>query len=181
MMNVQNKWMRQLVGFWVLLISLLLGMSLSGLAVAADVGPHAVPVDQINAANTSWMLTSTVLVLMMTVPGLALFYAGMVRKKNVLATTLQSFVICAIATLVWVVVGYSLAFTSNNAFIGGLDRIFLDGMFFDNVKGMFSVSHVAPNIPEPLWVMFQLIFAVITPALITGAFAERMRFRAMAA
>lgn len=88
--------------------------------------------------------------------------------------------ICAIATLVWVVVGYSLAFTPNNAFIGGLDRIFLDGMFFDNVKGLVSVSHVAPSIPEPLWVMFQLTFAIITPALITGAFAERMRFRAMA-
>lgn len=180
MINMQNKWITWLMGYRFLLLGLFLGISGSGMALAAEVGPHAVPVDQINGANTSWMLTSTALVLLMTVPGLALFYAGMVRKKNVLATTLQSFVICAIATLVWVVVGYSLAFTPNNAFIGGLDRIFLDGMFFDNVKGLVSVSHVAPNIPEPLWVMFQLTFAIITPALITGAFAERMRFRAMA-
>lgn len=163
---------------WSVYIATILGLTLAT-SVNAVTGPHTVPVDQISNADTSWMLTSTALVLLMTIPGLALFYAGMVRKKNILGTTLQSFVICAIATLVWVIVGYSLAFTPGSSFIGSFERVFLNGLLFDNLSGQISVSHVAPKIPESLWIMFQLTFAIITPALITGAFAERMRFRSL--
>ena len=149
--------------------------------VCAETAPYITTVDKISAGDTAWMLTSTVLVLLMTIPGLALFYSGMVRKKNVLATTLQSFVICAMVTVVWVVIGYSLAFTpSVSPYIGSLSRLFLDGMTFDKVQNLVSVSHLAPTIPESVMVMFQLTFAIITPALITGAFAERMRFSALA-
>ena len=149
--------------------------------VCAETAPYITTVDKISAGDTAWMLTSTALVLLMTIPGLALFYSGMVRKKNVLATTLQSFVICAMVTVVWVVIGYSLAFTpSVSPYIGSLSRVFLDGMTFDKVQNLISVSHLAPTIPESVMVMFQLTFAIITPALITGAFAERMRFSALA-
>lgn len=147
----------------------------------APTAPFVTTADTINGGNTAWMLTSTALVLLMTIPGLALFYAGMVRKKNVLGTALQSFVICCIATIVWVVVGYSIAFTPGNGFMGGFDQFMLKGLLFDNVDGKLSVSHVAPSIPESVWIMFQLTFAIITPALITGAFAERMKFGAMVA
>src|SRR5690606_19614879 len=116
-----------------------------------------------------WMLTSTALVLMMTIPGLALFYAGMVRKKNILATAAQSFAITAVVTVAWAIIGYSLAFTNggdNNASIGGLDRVFLHGV----VPG---VAHsLAGSIPESVFMTFQMTFAIITPALITGAFAD---------
>jgi Amt family ammonium transporter len=142
-------------------------------------GPYITTVDKISDGNTAWMLTSTALVLLMTIPGIALFYAGMVRKKNILSTVLQSFVICCIATLVWVVAGYSLAFTPNNGFIGSLDYFMLKGLLFNTVDGQLSVSHIASSIPESVWIMFQLTFAIITPALIAGAFAERMRFSAM--
>jgi Amt family ammonium transporter len=125
------------------------------------------------------MLTSTALVLMMTIPALALFYGGMVRKKNVLATLMQSFAITCIASVLWVVVGYSLAFTPGNAVTGGLDRFFLRGMLFDNAAGKLTVSHLALTIPESVYMMFQMTFAIITPALVTGAFAARMKFSAM--
>lgn len=153
---------------------------MSSVAVAES-APYVTTFDKISAGDTAWMLTSTALVLLMTIPGLALFYSGMVRKKNVLATALQSFAICALVTVVWVVIGYSLAFTpSESPYIGSLSRVFLDGMSFDKVQGLISVSHVAPTIPESVLVMFQLTFAIITPALITGAFAERMKFSALA-
>lgn len=153
---------------------------MSSVAVA-ETAPYVTTFDKISAGDTAWMLTSTALVLLMTIPGLALFYSGMVRKKNVLATALQSFAICALVTVVWVVIGYSLAFTpSTTPYIGSLSRLFLDGMTFDKVQGLLSVSHVAPTIPESVLVMFQLTFAIITPALITGAFAERMKFSALA-
>ncbi len=126
--------------------------------------------DTLNSGDTAWMLTATALVLMMTIPGLALFYGGMVRKKNVLATLMQSFAICCLASVLWMVAGYSLAFTEGNAFIGGLDRLFLRGMGVDALSG---------TIPEALFMSFQGTFAIITPALITGAFAERMKFTAM--
>jgi Amt family ammonium transporter len=122
------------------------------------------------------MLTSTALVLMMTIPGLALFYSGMVRKKNILATAAQSFAITALVTVLWAIFGYSLSFTNggeSQAFIGGLDRIMLAGM------GNEVAHSLAPSIPESVFMMFQMTFAIITPALITGAFADRMKFSAM--
>ncbi|PVZ87558.1 ammonia channel protein [Serratia sp. S1B] len=161
------------------LVLILLGFfASSGMACAATT-PYITNLEQINTGNTAWMLTSTALVLLMTIPGIALFYAGMVRKKNLIATALQSLVIVCLASVLWVVVGYSLAFTPNNAFIGGFDRIMLQGVVFDAIDGKISVSHMASSIPETVWIMFQMTFAIITPALITGAFAERMRFSAM--
>ncbi|WP_303620874.1 ammonium transporter [Acinetobacter brisouii] len=145
----------------------------------AATAPYITNLEQINTGNTAWMLTSTALVLLMTIPGIALFYSGMVRKKNLIATALQSLVIVCLASVLWVVVGYSLAFTPNNAFIGGFDRVMLQGVVFDAIDGKISVSHMASTIPETVWIMFQMTFAIITPALITGAFAERMRFSAM--
>lgn len=148
--------------------------------VFAETAPYITTMDKISTGDTAWMLTSAALVLLMTIPGLALFYAGMVRKKNVLSTALQSFAICAVITVVWVVIGYSLAFTpSSSPYIGTFDRLFLDGMNFDKIQGTLSVSHIAPTIPESVFVVFQLTFAIITPALITGAFAERIRFGAL--
>ncbi|MFC0695850.1 ammonium transporter, partial [Paraburkholderia humisilvae] len=147
-------------------------------APAAPTAPFVVDSSKINSGDTAWMLTSTALVLFMTIPGLALFYGGMVRKKNVLATVMQSFAITCLVTVVWTVVGYSLAFTPGNSFIGGFSRVFLSGMSY--VKGdkatLLSVSHLAPTIPETVYFCFQLTFAIITPALITGAFADRMKF-----
>src|SRR5690606_17526723 len=147
----------------------------------ADAMPARVGFDQISAGDTAWMLTSTALVLLMTIPGLALFYAGMVRKKNVLSTALQSFFVCALVTVLWVVIGYSLAFMPGGPLIGGFDRLFMNGLFFDKANAQLSVHPLAPTIPESVFAMFQLTFAIITPALITGAFAERIRFSALVA
>ena len=124
------------------------------------------------AGDNSWMLVSAALVLMMTGPGLALFYGGLVRKKNVLGTMMQSFAMMAVVTVLWAIVTYSLAFGSGNAFIGGLHNIFLRGVGGDP-------SAYAPTIPLQTFMIYQLMFAIITPALITGAFAERMKFSAM--
>jgi ammonium transporter, Amt family len=150
-------------------------------APAAPTAPFMEDSSKISSGDTAWMLTSTALVLFMTIPGLALFYAGMVRKKNVLATVMQSFAITCVVTVVWTVLGYSLAFTPGNSFIGGFSRVFLSGMAY--VKGdkatMVSVSHLATTIPETVYFCFQLTFAIITPALITGAFADRMKFSSM--
>lgn len=153
-----------------------------GSCLAADPAPTApfrAAFDTINTGDTAWMLTSTALVLLMTIPGLALFYAGLVRKKNVLATAFQSFAICCLITLLWVVIGYSLAFTPGSPYLGGLSRVLLNGLGYFKASGELTVSHIAPTIPESVFVMFQLTFAIITPALITGAFAERMKFSAM--
>jgi Amt family ammonium transporter len=142
-------------------------------ALAQDAATEAAPEPTLSAGDTAWMLTSTALVLMMTIPGLALFYGGMVRKKNVLATVMQSFAITCIVTVVWMVIAYSLAFTdggSMNAYIGGLDRFMLKGMGVDVLKG---------TIPESVFMCFQMTFAIITPALICGAFADRMKFSAL--
>ena len=141
--------------------------------------PSLVDNASISAGDTAWLLTSTALVLLMTIPGLALFYAGMVRKKNVLATMAHSFAACCVATLVWVAVGYSLAFTPGSAFIGGVERVMLDGLAYLKEAGKVSVHPIAPTVPESVFLMFQMAFAIITPALITGAFAERMKFSAM--
>jgi Amt family ammonium transporter len=126
------------------------------------------------------MLTSTALVLMMTIPGLALFYAGMVRKKNVLATLMQSFVITCLVTILWYAVGYSLAFTPGSTpFLGGYGRFFMHGVVYMHDAGKLSVSHLGVTIPETVYAMFQATFAIITPALICGSFADRMKFSAM--
>ena len=130
-----------------------------------------------DSGDTAWMLTSTALVLMMTIPGLGLFYGGMVRKKNVLATVMQSFAITCIVTVLWMVIGYSLAFTdgSMNAYIGGVDKLLLNGVGTVSV----TVNALAASIPETVFITFQMTFAIITPALIAGAFAERMKFSAL--
>ncbi len=155
-------------------------MSLDVLPATVPAAPFLVPLDHISGGDTAWMLVSCALVLMMTVPGLALFYAGMVRKKNVLSTAMHSLMVCCIASVLWFAIGYSLAFTPGSTpYLGGLSRIFLDGVSYQKLANLVSVSHMAPNIPESVFVMFQMTFAIITPALITGAFAERMRFSAM--
>jgi Amt family ammonium transporter len=144
-------------------------------APAAALPKHAVAL-ALNPGDTAWMLTSTALVLMMTIPGLALFYGGMVRKKNILATATQSFAITALVTVLWMVVGYSLAFTDggdSQSYIGGFSRVMLAGM------GMNEAHSLAASIPESVFMTFQMTFAIITPALITGAFADRMKFSAM--
>jgi ammonium transporter, Amt family len=125
---------------------------------------------ELDSGDTAWMLTSTALVLMMTVPGLAMFYGGMVRKKNVLTMAMQVFAVCCLTTLVWMVVGYSLAFGGEGAYLGGLSRLLLRGMTIDSLSG---------TIPESVFMTFQMTFAIITPALITGAFADRMKFSAL--
>ncbi|MBZ0104687.1 MAG: ammonium transporter [Sulfuricella denitrificans] len=132
------------------------------------------PEPKLDSGNTAWMLTSTALVLFMTIPGLALFYGGMVRKKNVLAIMMQSFAIAALMSIIWMVAGYSLAFTPGSGFIGGLDKMFLYGIDVNALTG-----NAGANIPETVFVIFQMTFAIITPALITGAFADRMKFSAM--
>lgn len=127
---------------------------------------------KIDAADTAWMIGATGLVLMMTIPGLALFYAGMVRKKNVLATMAQSLAATFLVSILWAFAGYSLAFTGEGAFIGSLDRIFLNGVTLD------AISPLAKTIPESLFIIYQMTFAVITVALVGGSVADRMRFSA---
>jgi len=143
--------------------------------------PALVSADKLSAGDTAWMLTSTALVLMMCVPGLALFYGGMVRKKNVLATLMQSFACTCVVTILWWLIGYSWAFTPGSWFIGGATRALFSGMAYihDDAGGKLTVSHLAPTIPETVYAMFQMTFAIITPALIAGAFADRMKFSAM--
>ncbi|MBZ5631135.1 MAG: ammonia channel protein, partial [Acidobacteriia bacterium] len=130
--------------------------------------------DAKGSADNAWMLMCAALVLMMTGPGLALFYGGLVRKKNVLGTMMQSFAMMAIVTVLWAIVGYSLAFAPGNSFIGNLSRAFLHGV------GAQPDADYATTIPQQTFMIYQLMFAIITPALITGAFAERMKFSAMA-
>jgi ammonium transporter, Amt family len=147
-------------------------------AAAAPAGPP-----KFDSGDTAWMLTSTALVLMMTVPGLALFYAGMVRKKNILATMMQSFTITCLITIVWMVAGYSLAFTNGGPYLGDLSRLFLNGIA-DNWNSGFilgaGTDGASPQtIPETVYMVYQMTFAIITPALIAGAFADRMKFSAM--
>jgi Amt family ammonium transporter len=132
--------------------------------------PTAAPTPTIDSGDTAWMLTSTALVLLMTIPGLALFYGGMVRKMNVLSTVMHSFSITCLVTVLWMVAGYSLAFGTGNAYIGDLSKAFLSGV------GVGSISY---TIPETVFMTFQMTFAIITPALIAGAFVDRMKFSAM--
>lgn len=140
---------------------------------AETAAPAAAAAPKLDSGDTAWMLTSTALVLMMTIPGLALFYGGMVRKMNVLATVMQSFAITCLVTVLWAIAGYSLAFTEGTPFIGGLSRFLLTGM------GVDAINDLAKTIPESVYMSFQMTFAIITPALICGAFADRMKFSAM--
>ena len=126
--------------------------------------------------DTAWMMTATVLVILMTIPGLALFYGGMARTKNVLSVLMQVFMIFCTVALLWAIYGYSLAFTTGNAFIGGFDRLFMQGLATDSLAATFSKG---VYIPEYAFFIFQLTFACITPALIVGAFAERIKFGAV--
>ena len=126
--------------------------------------------DEINSGDTSWILTSTALVLFMTLPGLALFYGGLVRSKNVLSVLMQCFTIACLISVCWVIYGYSLAFKGDGAFIGDLSALFLNGVDRDSMSG---------TLPESVFITFQMTFAIITPALVVGAFAERMKFSAM--
>ncbi|MGN6505586.1 MAG: ammonium transporter [Tepidisphaeraceae bacterium] len=143
-------------------------------AASAGVSPVEIkPVEAINSGDTAWMLVSAALVLMMTGPALALFYGGLVRRKNVLATMMQSFILMALVTVVWALVGYSLCFDVGNPFIGGLRFAFLHDVGI-------GPAEYAPTIPHTTWMVYQLMFAIITPALICGAYAERMKFSAMA-
>jgi ammonium transporter, Amt family len=138
---------------------------------------------KVDTGDTAWMLSSTALVLMMTIPGLALFYGGMVRKKNVLATLMQSFTVCCLVTITWMVAGYSIAFTNGGAYFGDFSRVLLRGIeaAWDKpfTLGAGTGSAVPTTIPETVYMMFQMTFAIITPALITGAFADRMKFSAL--
>ena len=147
--------------------------NMTALAIILALLPIQAFADDLNAANTSWILTSTALVLFMTIPGLSLFYGGLVRSKNVLSVLMQCFAITCLASIVWFAFGYSIAFGdggSMNAYIGNLDNLFL---------GKVTEGSMSGDIPESVFAMFQMTFAIITPALIVGAFAERMRFSAM--
>ena len=153
-------------------------------APAADAAPPACDAKTLeactpNSGDTAWMLTSMALVLMMTVPGLGLFYGGMVRKKNVGDTVMTSFAITCLVTVIYMICTYSMAFTPGTPLIGGLSRAFLQGVVSDVAKGIGNPNPLAPTIPETVYSMFQLTFAIITPALIAGAFVERMKFSAM--
>ncbi|MGD8310151.1 MAG: ammonia channel protein, partial [Chromatiales bacterium] len=143
-------------------LSVLLVSMLPGSALAAEPGP--------SGGSTAWILTSTALVLFMTLPGLALFYGGLVRSKNVLSVLMQCFSIAGTVSILWLILGYSLAFGEGNAFIGDFSRVMLAGVGRETLAG---------DIPESLFMLFQMTFAIITPALIVGAFAERMKFSAM--
>ena len=142
-------------------------------AAAAPTDAVAPATPKLDSGDTAWMLTSVALVLMMTIPGLALFYGGMVRKMNVLATVMQSFAVTCLVTVLWMVIGYSFAFTPGSPFLGGTSRFLLSGMTLD------SVNDLAKTIPESVYMCFQMTFAIITPALICGAFADRMKFSAL--
>jgi Amt family ammonium transporter len=178
-----------------LLLSAVLGIPVLALAVAPNLSPaptapdtqaqiaalqQAVQANQTATANAqmsgdnAWMLTSAALVLLMTGPGLALFYGGLVRKKNILGTMMQSFAMMCLVTVLWAIVGYSLAFGHGNAFVGGFEHLFLRGV------GLAPNTDYAATIPEQTIMIYQLMFAIITPALICGAFAERMKFSSMA-
>ena len=141
-----------------------------GVLALMSIAPAAYAEEALNAGNTSWILTSTALVLFMTIPGLSLFYGGLVRVKNVLSVLMQCFAITCMVSVLWLVVAYSLAFGEGSDFVGGFSNLFMANV---------QESSMVGDIPESVFAMFQLTFAIITPALIVGAFAERMRFSSM--
>ena len=144
--------------------------SRAAVAVLTLLSSAALYADELNGANTAWIMTSTALVLFMTLPGLALFYAGLVRSKNVLSVLMQCFTIACVASIVWFVAGYSIAFADGGPFFGGLSKAFMAGVLENNLAG---------DIPENVFAMFQMTFAIITPALVVGGFAERIKFSAV--
>ena len=166
-MEMQSKLWQPVVGALLLV--------LSGAAGAQEM----VGFDAINAADTAWVMVSAALVLLMTLPGVALFYAGMVRHKNVVNTLAAVLGAACVVSVVWFAVGYSLAFTPGSGWIGNVQRLGFSGMHYDLAAQTLSVSHIAPHIPEAAYAMFQLTFAIITAALIVGALVERMRFGAL--
>ncbi len=141
---------------------------LSGLLLLSPV--EAMAAEKLSEGNTAWIMTATALVLFMTMPGLALFYGGLVRSKNVLSVLMQCFAVCCVASIVWFVVGYSIAFGEGNLWWGGLSKIFLNGVTTETLSG---------SIPENVFFMFQMTFAIITPGLIVGAYVERIKFSAV--
>lgn len=147
--------------------------------VPAPTHPSLAAQSSINSADTAWMLTSTALVLLMTLPGIALFYGGMIRRKNFINTLASVVAIAAVVTLLWFAVGYSVAFTPGNLWWGGADRLWFVGLDYLKDTGQVAVSYIAPNLPESVFAMFQLSFAIITAALVVGAVVERMLFSAL--
>ena len=194
-MQLRNKFVGVVLGAWLLMLPAL-GMAEQA-AKAADqpaaaaqataaTAPAAAPAPQPNKGDVSWMLMSTALVLMMSVPALALFYGGMVRSKNALSVLMQVFVVFSLIVVLWCIYGYSLAFTEGSgklsAFVGGWDRLFLKGVIIDAAKGAYAMAPTfskATPIPEIVYVAFQATFAAITCALILGAFVERVKFSAV--
>ncbi|ACA30716.1 ammonium transporter [Histophilus somni 2336] len=159
-----------------ILLGLLLSFSSSSIAELSD---WIKPISDISSGDTAWVMISAILVLFMTIPGLALFYGGMVRKKNVLSTMAQSFAVSGLIAVIWLCFGYSLSFTPNNAFIGGMDRFFLQGLNVFTEQKMLTVYPGAGTIPESVFMIFQMTFAIIAGAIITGATVERMKFSAL--
>ncbi|MFZ5487365.1 MAG: ammonium transporter [Pseudomonadota bacterium] len=154
-------------------------LTLAPAAPAALTAPALVAQSSISAGDTAWMITATALVLLMTLPGIALFYAGMVRKKNVLNTMASVVAIAALVSVLWFAAGYSWAFTPGSPWLGGGERLGFAGLDLQQGAGLVAVSHIAPHIPESVYAMFQLTFALITAALVVGALVERMRFSAL--
>ncbi|WP_386697739.1 ammonium transporter [Lonepinella sp. MS14436] len=158
---------------------LMMGIVIFPMMAAASTEEWLRPLSELNSGDTTWVMISAILVLFMTLPGLALFYSGMVRKKNVLATMMQSMSVACLIGVIWVCFGYSLAFTENTGFLGGTDRFFLQGLDLFSEKGLGTIYPGAGTIPEAVFMIFQMAFAIIAGAIITGAFAERMKFSAL--
>ncbi len=177
MLNTTWRWAKR----WALPAAGAAGLASLALIDPALAQEAAAEGPPISNADTAWVQISSALVLLMLIPGLALFYGGMVRKANVLAILMQCFAICALISVVWFGLGYSLAFSNGNSFIGGLDKVFMSdfGVKFAFVNGAGLDNAVTTTIPESVFAMFQMTFAIITPALIVGAFADRMKFSAL--
>ncbi|WP_228777415.1 ammonium transporter [Lonepinella koalarum] len=158
---------------------LIVGVFMSPLMAMASTEEWLRPLSELDSGDTTWVMVSAILVLFMTLPGLALFYAGMVRKKNVLATMMQSLAVACLIGVIWFSFGYSFAFTENTGFLGGTDRFFLQGLALFSEKELGTIYPGAGTIPEAVFMIFQMAFAIIAGAIITGAFAERMKFSAL--
>lgn len=167
------------LGGWMMAAASAWAQPEASVATSPITRPELVSIQSISAVDTAWVMTATILVLLMTLPGIALFYAGMVRRKNVLNTMASVVGVTAVVSILWFAWGYSLAFTPGNAWIGSDMRAWFSGLEFSTVRDKVAVNHLAPHLPEAAFAMFQLAFAVITAALLVGAWVERMRFGAM--